>query len=317
MEGGYTIRTCNRCQDVVIDDHTDAFGHDFVHHEGKEATCTEIGWDEYDTCSRCNYSTYREYLGHEIIQCEEKAQTCTEIGWFPYEKCLKCDYSTYEELPALGHVLSYCDAKAPTCTDTGWNDYEICSQCNYSTYQEIAALGHDYDATVTPPTCTERGYTKHICSRCSISYTDEYDEASGHVFGEWYNFRTPTASAEGIRQHVCEKCDTIETAIIELSEEGQQFIDSFNKINLHDMKLKSSNYNAICQAAKSYYALSDEEKQWLSEDYKTLVAYAKQYNEIAESTNDDIDMATKNTFSLLSLVSGILSAIWIALKDLF
>ena len=44
----------------------DVLGHDLVHHDAKAPTCTEIGWDAYDTCSRCDYTTYVEKpaLGH-------------------------------------------------------------------------------------------------------------------------------------------------------------------------------------------------------------------------------------------------------------
>ena len=42
------------------------------HHDKKDATCTEIGWDEYDTCKRagCGYTTYQEIpaLGHKYSQ---------------------------------------------------------------------------------------------------------------------------------------------------------------------------------------------------------------------------------------------------------
>ena len=31
-----------------------ALGHDLEHHEAKAATCTEIGWEAYDTCKRCD-----------------------------------------------------------------------------------------------------------------------------------------------------------------------------------------------------------------------------------------------------------------------
>ena len=30
----------------------EALGHDLVNHEAKAPTCTAIGWDAYDTCSR-------------------------------------------------------------------------------------------------------------------------------------------------------------------------------------------------------------------------------------------------------------------------
>ncbi|MBQ1167487.1 MAG: hypothetical protein II143_00145, partial [Bacteroidales bacterium] len=46
---------------------TDALGHDLVHHDGKDPTCDEAGWNAYDTCTRCDYSTYAEIaaFGHD------------------------------------------------------------------------------------------------------------------------------------------------------------------------------------------------------------------------------------------------------------
>ena len=35
----------------------DPNNHDLVHHEAKAPTCTAVGWEAYDTCSRCDYST--------------------------------------------------------------------------------------------------------------------------------------------------------------------------------------------------------------------------------------------------------------------
>lgn len=46
-----------------------ALGHNLIHHAAHEATCTEPAWDAYDTCSRCDYTTYQETspaLGHNF-----------------------------------------------------------------------------------------------------------------------------------------------------------------------------------------------------------------------------------------------------------
>ena len=84
----------------------EALGHDLVHHEAKAATCTEVGWDTYDTCSRCDYTTYVELpaLGHDLEHHDAKAVTCTEVGWDDYDTCSRCDYTTRMELPARGHT---------------------------------------------------------------------------------------------------------------------------------------------------------------------------------------------------------------------
>lgn len=34
--------------------------HNLTHHDAQPATCTAIGWEAYDTCSRCKYTTYKE-----------------------------------------------------------------------------------------------------------------------------------------------------------------------------------------------------------------------------------------------------------------
>ena len=37
-----------------------ALGHDLIHHDAKAPTETSVGWNAYDTCSRCDYTTYVE-----------------------------------------------------------------------------------------------------------------------------------------------------------------------------------------------------------------------------------------------------------------
>ena len=122
----------------------DALGHDLVHHEAQAATCTAIGWDAYDTCARCDYTTYVEIpaLDHDLVHHDTQAATCTAIGWDAYDTCARCDYTTYEEISALGHNLVHHDAQAATCTAIGWDAYDACSRCDYTTYVKIPALGH-------------------------------------------------------------------------------------------------------------------------------------------------------------------------------
>ena len=179
-------------------------GHDLVQHAAKAPTCTEIGWDAYDTCSRfgCNYTTRKELpaLKHDLKQHAAKAPTCTEIGWDAYEACSRCDYTTRKELPALNHNLVHHEAKAPTCTEKGWDAYETCKNCNYTTYAELSALNHDYQAVTVEPTCETDGYTVFTCSRCKDSYTADPTDKLGHQFGAWSPNGTGSQSAGCLRQ---------------------------------------------------------------------------------------------------------------------
>lgn len=177
-------------------------GHDLVQYAAKAPTCTEIGWNAYETCSRCDYTTYTELtaLNHDLVQHAAKAPTCTEIGWNAYSTCKNCDYNTYQELPALKHDLVHHEAQAPTCTEPGWNAYETCSRCDHTTYAELPALNHDYQAVTVEPTCETDGYTIFTCSRCKDSYTADPTDKLGHQFGAWSPNGTGSQSADCLRQ---------------------------------------------------------------------------------------------------------------------
>ena len=194
----------------------DPNNHDLVHFRAKAPTCTEIGWDAYEACSRCDHTTRKELpaLNHNLEQHEAKAPTCTEKGWDAYKTCsrLGCDHTTRKELPALNHNLEQHEAKAPTCTEKGWDAYKTCSRlgCNYTTYQEIPALKHDlvhHDAQAA--TCTEIGWDAYkTCSRLGCNYTT-YQEipALNHDLVQ-HEAKAPTCTEIGWDAYkTCSRCD--------------------------------------------------------------------------------------------------------------
>ena len=192
-------------------------GHDLVQHAAKAPTCTEIGWDAYDTCSRfgCNYTTRKELpaLKHDLKQHAAKAPTCTEIGWDAYEACSRCDYTTYVELPAQ-HDLEHHAAKAPTCTEPGWNAYDTCKNCDYNTYQVLPALKHYlvyYKAK--DPTCTEPGCDAYeTCSRCD--YTTYVERPALKHDLRQRVIKAPTCTQMGWAYETCSRCDYFATPLL-------------------------------------------------------------------------------------------------------
>lgn len=191
----------------------DPNNHDLVHHAAKAPTCTEIGWDAYDRCIRCGYTTRKELPAqHDLKQHAAKAPTCTEKGWNAYETCSRCDYTTYTELTALNHDLVQHEAKAPTCTEKGWNAYETCSRCDNTTYAEQPALNHalvQHDAQA--PTCTKPGWDAYkTCSRCD--YTTTYQELP--ALNHDYQAVTvePTCETDGYTVFTCSRCKDSYTA---------------------------------------------------------------------------------------------------------
>ena len=59
----------------------------------------------------------------------------------------------------------------------------VCSICTAVEKRTVEGTGHTYQATVTPPTCTEQGYTTYTCV-CGESFVDTYTEPLGHTPGE-------------------------------------------------------------------------------------------------------------------------------------
>ena len=221
---------CDYCYhkgtDTYVDPNNgpDPNNHDMMHHDAKAPTCTEIGWDAYETCQRegCTYTTKVEIpaLKHKLVHHDAKAPTCTETGWEEYDTCFRCDYTTKVELLALKHDLVHHDAKAPTCTEIGWNEYDACQRegCDYTTKVEIPAPGHDYTEKVVKPTCEKGGYTLHTCKKCNDSYKDHQTKTLLHWYGEWTSNGDGTHSATCKRKD-CKHVGKTECAIVEFKQD--------------------------------------------------------------------------------------------------
>ena len=184
---GTHIRSCTRSNCDAVDT---------ANCTGGTATCSAKA-----VCVTCG-AEYgeKDSNNHALEQHAAKAPTCTEIGWNAYETCSRCGHTTYVELPALNHALVQHAAKAPTCTEKGWDAYETCSRCDYTTYAELPILGHDYQAVTVAPTCEADGYTVFTCSRCKDSYTADPTDQLGHQFGAWSPNGTGSQSASCLRQ---------------------------------------------------------------------------------------------------------------------
>ena len=195
----------------------DPNNHDLVQHAAKAPTCTEIGWDAYDRCIRCGYTTRKELpaLNHDLVRHVAQAPTCTEKGW-AYDTCSRsgCNYTTRKELPALNHDLKQYAAKAPTCTEIGWDAYEACSRCDYTTRKELPALKHDlvyYKAK--DPTCTEPGCDAYeTCSRCD--YTTYVERPALKHDLRQRVIKAPTCTQMGWAYETCSRCDYFATPLL-------------------------------------------------------------------------------------------------------
>ena len=190
---GYTTHTCTRCSDTYIDSYVNALGHT----AGAKADCLND-----QICTVCG-AVLTEKLGHDY-KTVVIVPICTEQGYTTHT-CTRCaDTYTDSEVAAPGHTAG----AAADCL----ND-QTCTVCG-----EVLTgkLGHDYEAVVTAPTCTEKGYTTHSCTRCADTYVDSETVALGHTPGDWIVDTEPAPGVEGSQHKECTACgETLETGVIE------------------------------------------------------------------------------------------------------
>lgn len=198
QDGSYDeVVRCTVCDKVLATERktTPKFGHDLTSHEAKEATCTESGYEAYQTCERCDYTTYTEipakHTPKEAVKEEEIPASCYGEGChYDVVYCEVCHAELSREYvidDKLEHDIIPVDEKDSTCNEVGWEAYEYCKRdnCGYTTYVEIAPKNHQnvsVEETFTPSTCTKAGgYDLVItCKDCGeITYQEHtpYDLA--------------------------------------------------------------------------------------------------------------------------------------------
>ena len=156
--------------------------------EGGSATCSVQA-----VCENCGTS-YGEFDNHTLVQVEAKAPTCTEIGWEAYEYCTACDYTTYVEKEALDHDIVIDEAVAPKCGETGLTQGQHCSRCDAMTIiQEVVpalthkdedgdnkcdhGCGHEFEKPVEPDEPdTPDEPTDGTCTDCGKVHTNFFSE---------------------------------------------------------------------------------------------------------------------------------------------
>lgn len=222
---GSKHQVCATCNEIIAIESIQATGHNYGNWTvAQPATCTEQGLELRFCQCGASQSQVINALGHDEVKHNAQAPTCTQIGWNEYVSCSRCDYSTYQQIPATAHIfenwtvvnhatctqngleLGFCECSAtqtraipatghtdgdwitdlePTCTAPG-SRHQVCAVCNETLKTEsIDATGHSYVETVIDATCTSQGYTLHTCSVCGDSYKDNYIETNGeHNFQE-------------------------------------------------------------------------------------------------------------------------------------
>ena len=72
---------------------------------------------------------------------------------------------------------------------------------------------HQYTSTVTPPTCTEQGYTTYTCT-CGDSYRSDYTNPLDHSWDAGVVTTPATETAPGVKRYTCTRCSATRTETI-------------------------------------------------------------------------------------------------------
>lgn len=186
-EDGETVYTCTLCggsyTEIIPSE-----GHDYEA-VVTDPTCTKEGYTTYTCHCGDSYVADETYsLGHDVVLMESSAPTC-ELNGYEYYACSRCGGQEYTIiLESTGH--NYVDG---TCENCGEADPNVKpstpSTPGWSSWLEKlfgfwwgAKCDHTYTSVVTDPSCTDKGYTTHTCTKCGDCYKDSYVNATGHDY---------------------------------------------------------------------------------------------------------------------------------------
>lgn len=149
---GTKVQKCTQCGTVLKTETVDKIAHSLVHHEAKAATCSAVGYEAYDECENCNYTTYREIarLAHTEGEWQVTEATCTTDG-SRVQRCSVCNEVLHSEtIAATGHAYGEWTVRTePTETTDGLKERR-CEHCDDVQAEVIPATGGDKPDPIDP-----------------------------------------------------------------------------------------------------------------------------------------------------------------------
>ncbi len=174
-EGWVEYVTCSRCEYTTFPQaKRDALGHKFLKEIMWLPSCTNTGKIR-TYCKYCDiYSDEIIPIRHNFTTQVGKAPTCTEQGWDDYELCSKCGYSTQTIREPLDHNIVIDRAVSASCYEDGLTEGSHCDRCQTVIVEQVPVkAGHSYGSwhTVKEPTASKEGVQSRSCSRCGETQT--------------------------------------------------------------------------------------------------------------------------------------------------
>ena len=257
---GSVYKECSVCHVELERDTTSKLGHDLEHHDKKDATCTEPGWEAYDTCKRvgCGYTTYQEIpaLGHTEVVDNAIAPTCTEKGKTEGKHCSVCNevIVAQTDIAALGHDIEHHDKKEATCTEPGWEAYDTCKRdgCTYTTYKAIAATGHTPSNWIVDvaATCEKDGSVYKECTVCHVELERDTTSKLGHDL-EHHEGQEPTCTEPGWEAYdTCKRAGCGYTTYNEIPALGHKYSQDWSNDETYHWHASTCGHDVVSDKGK-------------------------------------------------------------------
>ena len=142
---------------------------------------TKEEWSKISIKGTYNYPLYNATI--HFMECSHNYNsvvtlpTCTEQGYTTYN--CECGYSYVGDyVNATGHTLTWHTLSVVSCQTDGVK-HGYCNDCSYFEVETTPSTGHVYNLAITPPTCTQNGYTTYACD-CGDSYIKNMIPSTGH-----------------------------------------------------------------------------------------------------------------------------------------
>ena len=192
--------------------HYSSHSHQWTLKSTTSATCTANGANTYSCHCGSTRTEQLSALGHNYSGSVSYNWTQTNGSYrvTANKYCVRnCGQSITETVTA-----QQTEIKAATCTASGQIQCTATfSNSAFSTQVKTFStppIGHTYKDTVTPPTCTEKGFTTHTC-HCGHSYVDSYVDALGHKWNNGVITTQPTCTQKGVKTYTCTTCSSTKT----------------------------------------------------------------------------------------------------------
>ncbi len=187
-------------------------------HSGGEATCTAAA--KCGGCSQPYGNTNPN--NHALVHHEAKAPTCTAKGWEAYDTCSRCDYTTKVEIPMAAHTYGtptyVWAADNASCTAT-----RTCTACQHvenETVNTQKQVTQNRSCTLNElstftATFTNTAFVQQI--RENVTTAD----MTGHSYGAVsYTWATDNTNCKA--EHKCTACQHVENETVNTQKQVTQ-----------------------------------------------------------------------------------------------